>query len=123
MALIRGTENANKTRVRFGWCVNGGFLEGVGRWETASHRTLVRHARKVFSSIRRLSKAFHYGINLASLFRLTPLFLIPLSSVLTPVLRDMLGVSSLGPVSFCSCIVHRTKEFQIFALTHPRDFE
>jgi antitoxin MazE len=21
-------ENANKTRVRFGWCVNGGFLEG-----------------------------------------------------------------------------------------------
>ena len=23
-------ENANKTRVRFGWCANGGFLEGAG---------------------------------------------------------------------------------------------
>jgi hypothetical protein len=30
MALIQGMENANKTRVRFGWCVNGGFLEGAG---------------------------------------------------------------------------------------------
>jgi hypothetical protein len=29
-ALIQGMENANKTRVRFGWCANGGFLEGVG---------------------------------------------------------------------------------------------
>ena len=30
MALIQGMENANKTRVRFGWCANGGFLEGAG---------------------------------------------------------------------------------------------
>jgi hypothetical protein len=29
MALIQGMENANKTRVRFGWRVNGGFLEGA----------------------------------------------------------------------------------------------
>jgi len=27
-ALIQGMKNANKTRVRFGWCVNGGLLEG-----------------------------------------------------------------------------------------------
>src|SRR5713101_2719675 len=31
MALIQGMENANKTRARFGWCANGGFLEGAGR--------------------------------------------------------------------------------------------
>ena len=31
MALIQGMENANKTRVRFGSCANGGFLEGAGR--------------------------------------------------------------------------------------------
>ena len=30
MALIQGMENANKTRVRFGRCSNGGFLEGAG---------------------------------------------------------------------------------------------
>jgi hypothetical protein len=30
MALIQGMENANKTRARFGWCANGGFLEGAG---------------------------------------------------------------------------------------------
>ena len=30
MALIQGMENANKTRVRFGWRANGGFLEGAG---------------------------------------------------------------------------------------------
>jgi hypothetical protein len=30
MALIQGMENANKTRVRFGWSANGGFLEGAG---------------------------------------------------------------------------------------------
>src|ERR1700730_570814 len=30
MALIQGMENANKTRVRFDWCANGGFLEGAG---------------------------------------------------------------------------------------------
>jgi hypothetical protein len=30
MALIQGMENANKTGVRFSWCSNGGFLEGVG---------------------------------------------------------------------------------------------
>jgi hypothetical protein len=30
MALIQGMENANKTRVRFGWGANGGFLEGLG---------------------------------------------------------------------------------------------
>jgi hypothetical protein len=30
MALIQGMENANKTRARFGWCANGGFLEGSG---------------------------------------------------------------------------------------------
>jgi hypothetical protein len=29
MALIQGMENANKTGVRFGWCANGGFLEGA----------------------------------------------------------------------------------------------
>jgi hypothetical protein len=29
-ALIQGMENANKTGVRFGWCANGGFLEGGG---------------------------------------------------------------------------------------------
>jgi hypothetical protein len=29
MALIQGMENANKTKVRFGWRVNGGFLEGA----------------------------------------------------------------------------------------------
>jgi len=28
MALIQGMENAYKTGVRFGWCANGGFLEG-----------------------------------------------------------------------------------------------
>jgi hypothetical protein len=28
--VIQGMENANKTRVRFGWCANGGFLEGAG---------------------------------------------------------------------------------------------
>jgi len=28
MALIQGMENANKTVSHFGWCVNGGFLEG-----------------------------------------------------------------------------------------------
>jgi hypothetical protein len=32
MALIQGMKNANKTRVCFGWCANGGFLEGLGRW-------------------------------------------------------------------------------------------
>ena len=31
MALIQGMENANKTRVRFGWRVNGGFLEGAAK--------------------------------------------------------------------------------------------
>jgi hypothetical protein len=38
MALIQGMENANKTRVRFRWCVNGGFLEGAisGLAEAAS---------------------------------------------------------------------------------------
>ena len=30
MALIQGIKNANKTGVRFGWCANGGFLEGAG---------------------------------------------------------------------------------------------
>ena len=30
MALIQGMKNANKTRFRFGWCSNGGFLEGAG---------------------------------------------------------------------------------------------
>jgi hypothetical protein len=30
-ALIQGMKNANKTRVRFGWRANGGFLEGAGR--------------------------------------------------------------------------------------------
>src|SRR5579871_2225609 len=29
-ALIQGIKNANKTGVRFGWCSNGGFLEGAG---------------------------------------------------------------------------------------------
>ena len=29
MALIQGTKNVNKAGVRFGWCVNGGFLEGA----------------------------------------------------------------------------------------------
>jgi len=28
--LIQGIKNANKIEVRFGWCANGGFLEGVG---------------------------------------------------------------------------------------------
>jgi hypothetical protein len=34
MALIQGMENANKTRVHFGWCANGGSLEGMhtGAW-------------------------------------------------------------------------------------------
>ena len=47
-ALIQGMENANKTGIRSGWVVNGGLMEGVGRWETDSHPTLVRHARTVF---------------------------------------------------------------------------
>ena len=25
---LGGRENANKTSIRFGWCANGGFLEG-----------------------------------------------------------------------------------------------
>jgi hypothetical protein len=29
-ALIQGMENANKTVSHFGWCANGGFLEGLG---------------------------------------------------------------------------------------------
>ena len=31
MALIQGTKDANKTVSRFGWCANGGFLEGFWR--------------------------------------------------------------------------------------------
>lgn len=38
MALIQGMENASKTRFGFGWCVNGGFLEGAGQVETVAPR-------------------------------------------------------------------------------------
>ncbi len=38
MALIQGMENANKTRVRFGSCANGGFLEGAGLMPFAHSR-------------------------------------------------------------------------------------
>ena len=34
-ALIQGMENANKTRIRSGWVVNGGLMEGVGRLRPA----------------------------------------------------------------------------------------
>ena len=43
MALIQGMENANKTGVRFGWCANGGFLEGV-KWVPAIEPALIAEA-------------------------------------------------------------------------------
>jgi hypothetical protein len=41
-------ENANKTRVRFGWCANGGFLEGGG-WRHSPD--LSANAACVFGSV------------------------------------------------------------------------